>query len=223
MSFRKLGGIAGLVFVVLIVGNTLLLGDQPTPDESTREILRYLSEDTGRHDAALVVGFFVLPAAVLFFAGLFHRLRPSDRAHDESWAIAMLLGAVLLGAVVSVGDVVVGTAMLHEGNLDPGVARALWDFQYIAYTAAGAAMATFVLSVAVPVLRHRILAPWYGWLSVLVAALGVASVFGVVSPNSWISYLGFPAIVVWVLITSILMLSSREEPAPHTTAGLPPS
>lgn len=219
MSFRKLGGAAGLVFVALIVANVILLGDQPTADESVRKIRDYLSGDTARHDTALVVGFFALAAAVVFFAGLYHHLRPSDRAHDENWSMAMVLAAVLLGATATLGDVVVGTAMLHEGRISAGALRALWDFQYVAYTATGLAMAVLVLSVAVPVLRHRIWPAWYGWISVLVAAIGVAAAFGVVAPDHWISYPGFPALVVWVLITSILLLRTHDERSMRVNAA----
>jgi hypothetical protein len=210
MSFRRLAGLAGFVFVLLIVVNGALLGSQPSADAQVQKLVEYISEDTTIHKLAAVVGQLVLIPAILFFAGLLIPFRASDRDNDEGWAWAIVFGAIALAGTVAIGDAVFLGLIFRGGGggLDNATVRGLWDVQYVAYASSGVAVAVVAASVAVPVLMHRLQPPWYGFLSLLVAVLGLISVAGAVLTSTLGQVLGFVgvlAFVIWVLASSVLM------------------
>ena len=86
--------------------------------------------------------------------------------------------------------------------------RALFDGLYIAYVSTGIAVAAATGSVAIAAIQREFWPPWYGWLSALVAVIGLISVGGVM----WTSMTGLvlgavplPALGVWILASSILL------------------
>jgi hypothetical protein len=220
MSFYRIAGLAGIVFIVLVVLNAVLLGNQPLADDSVSEVRDYISGDEGMHKTALFLGIVLLPFAVIFFAGLTVKLRESDRANVEGWGFAALAGAVLLGAGVGVGDAMVSALFFRSGEgLDDATIRVLWDAQLTSYAATGAAVATLTLSTAVPTLWHRIWPTWHGLLGIVVGVLGVLSLIGVVSDTNGgnaFAGIGFVAFAVWTLATSVLLL---REPAAAVDPG----
>jgi hypothetical protein len=223
MSFRRLTGISGIIFIVLLVVGGALLGDQPLAGDDIDEVRDYLADDVNLHKTAFVLGLIVLPFAVMFFAGLFTKLRDSDRAHDEGWAIAAVLGAVLLGASAGIGDTIFGTLLFRGGDgLDDPTLRALWDAQIIAYSSTGIALTALAVPVAVAVLRHKFWPAWYGLLSGLAAVAGALGVIGTVSDTnggSIFGFIGFIGLAVWTLATSGLLLADR----PGTPAATQPT
>lgn len=224
MSFQRIAGIAGIVFVALLVVNGVMLGDQPYVNDSIADVRSYVGSDESMHKTGLFIGMLVLPFAVLFFAGLVARLRASDIAHAEGWSVVTLLGAVLFGASAGVGDVLYATTVFRGGEgLDDATLRVLWDGQNIAYASMGIALTALALGVAVPVLERGLWPFWYGLLTLVAAALGVVTLIGVISDTSsaWL-FIGFITFGVWTLVTGVLMVVT----AAAATAGegvVPPS
>jgi hypothetical protein len=206
MSFRRLAALAGLVFVVLIVANIIMLGTQPSPEDSVDEVISYLDDDHDLHKVASYVGHLVLIPGAIFFAGLVSLVRISDREHGESWGTAALIGALGLAMSGGMGDVALG-------GLDAAAVRGLWDLQWVAYTSGGAAVFVLVGAVAVPGVLHRLYPTWYGVLSILVALAGLVGLAATVVRNNGdvLSVIGLLPFLIWVLVTSWLMM---REPAP---------
>lgn len=214
MTFKRLAGIAGVVFVALLVVNGALAGDTPLAGDSVEEIRDYLSSDSGMHKTSLVIGMVLLPPAVLFFSGVVAKIRVSDAAHGENWATVVLLGAVLLGASAGLGDVLFGATLFRGGEgLDDASLRALWDGQIIAYSSTGIATTAFTAGAAIPTLQHGFWPKWHAALGVVAAALGVLALIAVVEDTNggsmW-GFLGFIGMAVWSLATSVLLI---REPA----------
>jgi hypothetical protein len=216
MSFRRIAGLSGVVFVVLMVLNGILLGDQPLAGDSVDEVRTYLADDVNLHKTAFILGMVLLPFAVVFFAGLYTKLRASDIAHDEGWAIAAVLGAVLLGASAGVGDIALGALLFRGGSgLDDPTLRIVWDAQIIAYSSTGIALTA--IAVAVPTLRHKLWPAWYPLLSLIAAAAGAIALVAVVSDTnggSIFGLIGFIAFAIWVLATSGLLITERPTISP---------
>lgn len=224
MSFNRLAAIAGFLFVALAIAH-VLTGAPPAPDANGDDILRFISTDEGMHKAQVIVSVLGgLPLAV-FVAGLLIPFRVSDQLHDEAWATSTLIGAILLMSSIAAGDSVLYGLFLRGGEgLDPAGARAFWDIQHVAYAGAGLAVAVMMGSASVPVIRHKVFPRWHGWLSMLLAILGVLTVIDMVTTATGgafdsLATLGFA--IVWVLATSILLYRmpaagkvARGEPAP---------
>jgi hypothetical protein len=209
MSFNRVAAVGGFIAIVLIVLSVALTGSQPTLDDPIEDVMEYLNNDADMHRASLVFSVLDLPFFALFLAGVASKLRDSDREHGEAWAIVAIAGGILIGAAAGTGEVLMGALFLRGGDgLDASVVRVLFDGAVIAYVSAGVAIAALTGSVAASAIRHRFWPEWYGWLSALVAAVGFASVAGVV----WTSTTGFavgaialPTLAIWTLTTSVLM------------------
>ena len=213
MSFTRIAGASGLVFVVLLVLNGALLGDQPMAGDDIEEVRDYVAQDEGLHKTAWFLGAILLPFAVLFFSGVVTKLRASDREHNEGWAIAALAGAIFIGASAGSGDVMVATLFFRGSEgLDDSTLRALWDASIIAYASIGAGLAALAAAVAVPTLQRQVWPTWYGLLGLVAAVLGVLALIGAIADSnggSVFALIGFATLVVWSLITSLLLL--RED------------
>ncbi len=225
MSFQRIAGIAGLVFVALMVVNGVLLGDQPVADDGIGAVRSYVSSDESMHKTGIFIGMLILPFAVLFFAGLVARLRESDLAHAEGWGTVTLLGAVLMGATAGLGGVLSATAVFRGGEgLDDATLRALWDGQLVAFASMGIALTILAVGVAVPVLERGLWPMWFGLLSLVVAVLGVVTLIGTISDtNSAYMYIGGISMAVWTLVASILLVANVPATAPSTDRVRTPS
>lgn len=214
MSFRRIAGISGLVVFVLSVLTGVLGGDTPLAGDSVEDIRSYLAEDQNMHKAGLVFSVLILPFAAVFFAGLFHKIRESDRAHNGAWAIAAAIGGVLLGAAAGIGDTILAALLLRGGEgLDDSTLRALWDAQMIGYSSTGVAITVLVVAPAIPTLRHKIWPMWHGILGLIVGVAGLLTVISLVSDSnggSALGFLGFIGLALWLLATSILMIVDKD-------------
>lgn len=220
MSFRRIAAYGGIGFVILLVVNIVLLGNQPAATDSIEKISDYLGDNTELHKIAFLVGIALLPFFAVFLAGVVTEMRATDREHGEGWAIVTLAGGILIGASAGVGDALLGALFYRGGSgLDPAVIRAVWDAQAIAYTATGLGITALAGGAAV-VSLHRGRGPaWYGWLSALVAALGLLTLVGIMSTSTGlntVAFLALPGLLVWVIVTSVLMLRSPRAAAPAT-------
>lgn len=213
MSFTRTAGAAGVIAVLLMLLNLALLGNQPTLDDPTSEVVSYIGEDLDMHRAGLLFGAAILPFYAVFLVGIVSLIRASDREHNESWAIVALAGGILLGAVATVGDLMIGALTLRGGaGLDDETIRALWDVGVRAYSSAGIAIGTMTAAVAISSLRHPRWAEWYGWLSALAAVVAFITIIGTnwtSDTGYYLGFLGFGALIVWTIVTAVLML--REE------------
>jgi hypothetical protein len=201
MSFNRVAAAGGFIAVVLMILSVVLTGDGPTLDDPVEDVMAYFNDDADMHRASLVFSVLILPFFTVFLAGVASKLRDSDREHGEAWAIVAIAGGILIGAAVGTGDILMGALFLRGGDgLDASVVRVIFDGAVIAYVSAGVAIAALTGSVAASAVRHRFWPEWYGWLSALAAAIGFASVAGVV----WTSTTGFvvgsialPALAIW--------------------------
>lgn len=203
--------------IALLIVNGALLGDQPLSGDSIDEVRQYISDDEGLRKTAVFIGIALGPFAIVFFAGVANKLRASDREHGEGWAIAAIASGILIGAAAGVGDTLTATLVFRGGeDLSASTIRAIWDAKTIAYASTGIGATALVLSVAIPTFMHKVWPVWYAALGALVAVLGVLALISVVSAtngSNLFGFIGFIALLVWMLVTSILLL---REPAAQT-------
>ena len=104
MSFNRLAGIAGLVFVAIALAILVISGSQPAPGAEVDDIIEYLSQGEPLRDVNALLSAVGLLPLVVFFAGLLMPFRVSDRRHDEGWSTSILLGVVALTASIAVHE-----------------------------------------------------------------------------------------------------------------------
>jgi hypothetical protein len=224
-SSRRIAGLAGIVFVVLLVVTFIVGGRSPAYDDSAAKFREFFVEDdTSVHLtswlAALAFVFFFLP----FASGLRNLLASADKADEQMWSRLSYTGAVLAVAIGGVGSSfweVLSQGTAEELSDDTLVALARFDTVIFASVLPWA-LALFLAGSSVVILRSGVLARWIGWLGTagaLMLVTGTLWVFTEDDENALVVliYIGLPVTLLWVLVVGITMFVS-DRPATDPAA-----
>ncbi|MGH2752972.1 MAG: DUF4386 family protein [Actinomycetota bacterium] len=219
MSFRRLSAWSGVAFVVLILASSFIAGESsPTVTDSPEEVTSYLVDNND----ALLVGNFLSSLAgvafVVFLAGLYQRLRETDRQTGEPWAFIGLIGAILLGVAATIAQAAASVAILRaeEGT---GVAAAFFDLSLMGYALTGVMITIMLIGFSMAMARARLMPMWVTWLGYVGALVGLVGSASAGSRSDTLGFIGFLAFLVftlWVLSVSVLLM--RSESAPVTAS-----
>lgn len=209
MSFRRMAGVSGLVFVALMVGSFIAYGTPPSWDAPASEIAQYVADADGYLLAGGLAALGSLGFGV-FIAGFVIPLMASDREHREGYGLVVFGSALVTGAAVGVAVAALATLGLRLEELDGPTTRALWDLSNASYSIGILFLVTMAGGAAAAILKRGLMARWFGWLSALVSASGLLAVAGLVSTGStaMLVVVGFFAFLIWTLTASILMVRS---------------
>jgi hypothetical protein len=191
--------LSGLVFVVLAVAGNALQGATPALHGNGDGVADFYNDKA----TAIAVGMMLSLISVFFLAwflaALSRHLRLSEGA--DGW-ISPLAGAggvatlTLLAAGFALNSA--GALRARESGITPDVAAVFYDSS-LALTglAASVAMAVLLAATAVITLQFDALPRWFGWVSAVLAVLGIAT------PVSFVLSLLFP---LWVGVTAVLLV-----------------
>jgi len=216
VNWRDRAPLSGLVFVVLAVAGNALQGSTPALHGDADAVADFYNDKA----TAIAVGMMLSLISVFFLAwflaALGRHLRLSEGA--DSW-VSPLAGAgggatlTLLAAGFALNSA--GALRARESGIAPDVAVVFYDSS-LALTglAASVAMAVLLAATAVITLRFGALPRWFGWVSAVLAVVGI------VTPVSFVLSLLFP---LWVGVTAVLLVRrspnevGRGEVTPPTT------
>jgi hypothetical protein len=206
--------IGGIVFVVLMVVGSFLVGDVPGADAPEQEIADYLA-DSDNHTRN-IIGAYLWVAGALVFLWFLTRLR-SDlrRAEGGTGALSnMAFGAgvaftaVWMVSAAALASVAYAIALRDAPVSDPDLVRVLPPMGgLLLLLGGGFAGLLLLLAASVVIFRTGVFPRWLAWLGIVAA---IALLFDVIYGNILPFW-------VWVFIASIVMLMRREETA--TTAA----
>ena len=209
MSFRRIAGISGLVFVVLLA-IALALDTAPAPGDSIEDVVEYYQDDPGLIELLLVLGTAATLVFPVWLVGIVGRLR----GRDEPWAIVGLVGGILTLALASVQEISSSALVLRQEALGSDLTtQVLWDLNNLGFASTTVAGVVLLGGLAIAALRTGQLPAWLGWLAglgALAGAVGAVSIVDFASGNSiaFVSFGWFIIFLVFVLITSVLMIQS---------------
>lgn len=212
MSFRKMAGWAGVLFVVLNVVAFAMFGTPPDADAPASEVAAYVVDGGNAYKVGIALTGIATIFMALFIAGFLVPFFRSDREHGEGYGVVVLSGALLAGAVSTVGLAAGAVLALREGaELDAATTRALWDLQYIGYGLAILAVPIFAGGAAMAIRKRGVMASWFGAVSWLVAIAGFTGIASIVSGAgiAMLTLVGFLAMMVWILAAGIVLIRDR--------------
>jgi len=214
-NVRRLGAVAGIVFVVLALVSLFLPGTPPKADE-IGQIVPYFAGARGR----ILASDFLLALALVFFLLFASTLRSHLGAEDPTGArpgAAILAGAAAAATLIMAGSAVLNGAVFQaSAPKNPSLSHALYFVANDLYTMAGFGLAVFFAGAAVAIaVSGRLpsaLAPAAVLLAVLNAVSGVAlfTKSGFFAIGGAYGYIVPLASLVWILVVSVVML--RSEP-----------
>lgn len=173
-SPRRVTGLAGLGVAVLFgVGNALWVLDQPAAGAPARVVVAFYTHTSVRIIVGASLSLLAAALFVLFASGVRAILREYEG--DDVLATTAFGGAVLLVPAGLGAETInmVGALRAYDGQLTPGLARALFEISYVlGYNGAGVGIGILVFAIAVVALRARALMP--RWLAFFLLVVGVA-------------------------------------------------
>jgi hypothetical protein len=206
--------ISGIVFVVLMVAGSILVGDVPGADAPEQEIADYLA-DSDNHTRN-IIGAYLWAVGALAFLWFLTRLR-SDlrRAEGGTGALSNLVfgagvafTAVWMVSAAALASVAYAIELRDAPISDPDLVRVLPPMGgLLLLLGGGFAGLLLVLGASVAIFQTGVFPRWLAWLGIVAA---IVLLFDVI-------YLNIFPFWVWVFIASIVMLMRREETAATAT------
>lgn len=210
MEFRRMAGIAGIAMVVLMVGSFVAFGEPPSASASADDIAKYVADSDGFliGNALTALGVaLMLP----FVAGFSAPFLASDRDHGEGFG-TLIAGSLFVSAA-GIGIAAAGFAALglRIEQFEGGSVRALWDGGNAIYGFSMLMLLPAAGGAAMGIMKHGLLPRWFGYLSVVVALLGLTAIPGFLTDGEGGTAVlgGFLGLLVWILVASILMMRAR--------------
>jgi len=218
--WERIGAGAGLAFVVLQLGGTFLYPQQPRIDSSATTTIRWVHDNRTALQVGMVLGLFAVIALVWFVGHLRHVLERAE-GHAEAVSPMVFGSGIVLAAMYAVGAVPLALLAFMDaqrgGLHDATTIRMISDFGWVLYAPAAAMTALFMLAFGIALLRRELVAPWLGYVAIVVALLNAVGIvtsvtFSTYHAGGWVAvgwgaYLGFMFVV---LAASISMLRSPE-------------
>jgi hypothetical protein len=213
MSDRTMrwGGLAGVVFVVLLVVATSAGGSMPKPDDSVAKIQKYFVD----HRGGLLLGNFLALVAIpfaLWFAVVLRDAVRGDRLSNmfgnaSLVGIAITAPMAMVGGALQVAPVYVKGA---AGQYDANLLRLIFDAQGLAFAATSAGIVAFALGSAAAIRRSGALPAYTMWLALLAVVGNVLTMFSVLSAGAAaMGFLGVATFGLFILVTGITMAANK--------------
>jgi hypothetical protein len=178
-----LGAEAGVAFVLLALLALFIPGKAPDQNATGQQLISYIS---GHRDGLLwstVLWSLATVCGLFFVATLRARLSEAEGGHGELATAAAVGGVFVFMANWAGSMLFLGATYRENIGLAPSTVRAAFDMYGLAGIASNVGVAVLAGSVAAVVLSTGLLPKWVGWFSGIVAALCVASLFGVLATS----------------------------------------
>jgi hypothetical protein len=218
----RVGGIAGILFLVLFIAGISVQGEVPAFDEPVDEIRDWFADNGEQY---LVGDYLITLGFVFFFLPFLASLRgllASAEGGPAVWSRVAFAGGLIFlifGAVSSLfwGTLAYSFGVVEEG--EEGTIKTLMYLDQVGFTGASMTVIPFILGASMVTLRTGVLWRWLPLLGLIAMVFVVINGANTLdsSPDGalgGIGFIGFLATGLWILLTSVNMILKREAPAP---------
>ena len=230
-SWERLGGIAGVLFFVVLVAS-FFTPETPDADDPTGEIVRQLADDRTGVIAGVYLGGLATVFFLIYVGALWSRLRRHEPGPGPSVLVA--LGGLGTGVIILIANAVLyATVEAADDRREPEAVRALFQLDEVVFLVLGFTSAVFYAGAALSGTWSRGLPRWLSASAAVLALAFLVCLLGLFSEDEEGGVLGgifFIAVLLnflWILATSILLLRARTEdraegPSPPLSPAAPP-
>lgn len=218
-SSVRVGGIAGIFFVVLVAVPGFATSQPPDATDPASKFLAYYQD----HRSALIASAFLGTAGIFFAAFYLGGLMVAFRRLGGAPAliVAAITGLIITGSVATAGALFTTTAAYRVNgaqHVDAETVRALADASAISFTLIGLPIAAFFAACGLIMVKARFFPAWLAAVAGIAAAaevVGSAGVFatsGAFAPGGVLGLiLGLLPFTLFVLATSIIMITRGDD------------
>jgi hypothetical protein len=195
----RLAPLSGILFLVLIAVGNAMQGSTPALHGDADAVADFYGDKATRIAVGMSLSLLGLFFLAWFLGSLRERLLAGEGRDGHLAAIVVGAGFAAI-ALMAAGFALTAAGALRaqEAGAIPADQAAVFYDGGLALTglAAPIAMAVLLAATAGGALRFGALPRWFGWLSIVLAVLGI------ITPLSFLLFLAFP---LWVLLASILL------------------
>ncbi len=212
---RRIAGLAGLAFFVLLVIQNIIRGSGPLNGASTDVIDAYVTQQRTVLEVLFALFPIGLVALFAFAAGL-RRLAIDRDATVASLADLGMMGALMIGAMFAVSLAfevsLVATAPSLTGQ--PEIIATLWALHGAAFVVNIAGIGVALIGLSQAAARSGLMPPWTGQLGIVGGILLLVGAVPSVevtngSPLIVIGLVGFLCWAVWVAMTGLRLVRGQ--------------
>ena len=212
-STIRVGGLAGILFVLLIAVPSFATGQPPDPGDPASKFLTYYQDHRTAIVAATFLGTVGTFFAAFYLGGLVAAFRRLGGA--PALIVAAVTGLIISGALATAGGLFGAVAAYRVNrpqHVDAETVRALADAGAFSFTLIGLPLASFLAASALLMMKARFFPTWLAAFAGVAAALeavGAAGVFadsGAFAPGGVLGLiLGLLPLAIFLLATSVVM------------------
>ena len=208
------GGVAGIVFVVLIVITIVTAGSPPAGDDTADKIREFMVDKRSALLIGNMIGLFAVPFVVWFFVVLREVLRGD--ATTNALGTASVLGLVLTAACALVGGSMSVVAVYVNGGvsqLGDDSIRVVYLAQNLIFEATSAGLVLMSVAAALAIRRTSALpmyTMWLAWVATLGNLVVMTTTLG--AGAATIAFVGVATFALFVLVTGITMAMGKATP-----------
>lgn len=226
MNWERWARAGGIGFVVFTAAAFIVGGEPPKVSDSAEDVVSYFSDDRTK---VLVSSFLFAVGLVLllWFAGaIANTLREKGEGRVAATAVAVVTTWVAIQLVLTGITATLAHSIAADGDAT-GV-RALFNLSWILDMLAALPIAAFVLAVSVGLSRTQAIPQWLSWGGLAVAVLlALRSTTwardGFWSPTGEYLFIVIPLALLWILITSIVLVRNAPGSSAAQSAASAPS
>jgi hypothetical protein len=208
VNWDRIAAASGIVFVPVFVIAFLVPGEPPAPGDSRAEWTSYALDKTKELKVSAILFGLAFVLFLWFLGSLGAALRESGEPRLATVAFG---GGVATVSVAMVSTAFQAAIACRIAENEPQLSRAFADVLYALMTLVSFFVATVILAAGIASWRARVFGSWYGigsivvGLAVLVAG-GAFAYEGFYAPNGGYPLIATIASLVWVLVTSALLI-----------------
>ena len=204
-------GVAGIVFVVLVVITIVVSGSPPMGDDAVSKIRDYYIDHRSSLLWANLVGIVGIPF-ILWFAVMLRELLRGDRLTSALGTFS-LAGLIVTAPIALIGGALNVSVIYIDGAAQtyrPDTLRLVYDTQSLAFAGTSAGIAVFALGAALAIRRSGALPGFTVWLAWLAVVGNVVTMFSVLDAGAaTIGLAGVTTFALFVLATGITMAAGK--------------
>ncbi len=211
-QWQRIAAIGGLVFFVLVV-ISFFTPSTPDLDTPAFEVRSDVADDRTGIILSVYIGSLAAAAFLVFAGGLWSLFQ---RAGAAGAGVVTLVAAAVTSALVLVANgALLALVYASEDNRAPAVVQALFELDNTMFIPAFFSLVAFHAAAALGIVATGVLPRWLGWVSALVAVVYIIGLFGVFDADheggalGFLVFIGLLVSLLWVLATSVLMLTRR--------------
>ena len=215
------GGIAAIVFVVLILITAFSAGEPPAADDAIDKIREYFVDHRGALLLSNLIGLAAIPFIIWFAVVLREVLRRDPTTN--ALGLASVAGLLVTASMALAGGAVAASPVYVDGVADTlggDTLRIVFEAQSLLFAATSAGIVLFSLTVALAIRRTAALPAYTMWLALLAALGNVVTLFSTASAGAaMLGFAGLLTFALFVLVTGITMAIGKATPTAAPAAS----